>query len=87
MLVGRAQSGSNLLAFQGSTVDENILRVHANEGLELDIVVLAEHDIADDDTGLFHKTGGRDGGFETLKWADHASIVGVSARDLQGAVD
>ena len=55
--------------------------------MELDIVVLAEHDIADDDTGLFHKTGGRNGGFETLKWADQASIIGKSARDLQGAVD
>ena len=55
--------------------------------MELDIVVLAEHDIADDDTGLFHKTGGRNGGFETLNYADQASIVGESARDLQGAVD
>jgi hypothetical protein len=49
--------------------------------------VLAEHDIANDNTGLFHKTGGRNDGFEALKWADHASIVEESVRDLQGAVD
>ena len=61
--------------------------VHANDGMELDTAVLAEHDIADGDPGLFDKTGGRHGGFETLKCADHASTVGESARDLQGAVD
>ena len=87
MLVGRAQSGSNLLALQGRTEDENILWVHANEGMELDNVVLAEHGITDDDAVLFDKTGGRNGGFETSKWADHAFIMGQSARDLQGAVD
>jgi hypothetical protein len=87
VLVGRAQSGSNLLALQGRTEDENILWVHANEGMEIDNVVLAEHGITDDDAGLFDKTGGRNGGFETSKWADHASILGESACDLQGAVD
>jgi len=55
--------------------------------MELDTAVLAEHDIADDDPGLFDKTGARHGGFETLKCADHASTVGESARDLQGAID
>jgi hypothetical protein len=75
VLVGRAQSGSKLLALQGRTEDENILWVHANEGMELD------------NAGLFDKTGGRNGRFETLKWADHASIVGESVCDLQGAVD
>lgn len=55
--------------------------------MELDTVVLEETGIVDDDAGLFDKTGGRNGGLATLKWADHASIVGESARDLQGAVD
>jgi hypothetical protein len=55
--------------------------------MELDTVVLAWTGIADDDAGLFDKTGGRNDGFETSKWADHASIVGESARDLYGAVD
>jgi hypothetical protein len=55
--------------------------------MELDTVVLAETGIADDDAGLFDKPGCRNDGFETLKCADHASIVGGSARDLQGAVD
>ena len=55
--------------------------------MELDTVVLGWTGIADADAGLFDKTGGRNGGFETSKWADHASIVGESARDLYGAVD
>ena|GEM_PF-3592601 len=76
MLVERAQSGSHLLALQGSIEGEKILLVYANEGMELDTVVLAEHDIANDDTGLFHKTGDRNGGFETLNCVDQASIVG-----------
>jgi hypothetical protein len=50
--------------------------------MELDTVVLAEIGIADADADLFDKTGGRNGGFETSKRADHASIVGESARDL-----
>jgi len=65
----------------------NILWVHANESMELDTVVLAEHDIAHDDAGLFDKTGRGNGGFDALIGADHASIIGESARDLQGAVD
>ena len=56
----------------------------ANDAMELDAVVLEETDIADDDAGLFDKTGGRNGGFGTLKCADHASTVGESARDLKG---
>jgi hypothetical protein len=71
MLVGRAQSGSNLLALQGRTEDENILWVHANEGMEIDNVVLAEHGITDDDAGLLEKTGRGNGGFDILKSSDH----------------
>jgi len=46
--------------------------------MELDTVVPAKQGIVDDDAGLFHKTGHGKGGFETVKCADHASIVGES---------
>jgi hypothetical protein len=59
--------GATFSPSKGSTEDENILWVHANEGMELDSVVIAEHDTADDGAGLFDKPGGRNGGFETLK--------------------
>lgn len=49
--------------------------VHAKDGIEQDTVVAIEHDITDDEAGFFGKTGGRNGG-ETLKCANHASIVG-----------
>jgi hypothetical protein len=62
--------------------DPDIVHVPANDSMEPNAAVLAKHDIADDDAGLFDKTGDRNGGFETSKWADHASIVGESARDL-----
>ena len=48
MLVGRAQSGSNLLALQGRREDEDIRWVPGNDGMELVTAALVEHDIADD---------------------------------------
>ena len=70
-----AQSGNYLLALQGNREDENIRWVSSNDGMELD------------DAGLFDKTGHGNGGVDALKGADHASTVGESVRDLQGAVD
>ena len=58
--------GASLFALQGSREDENIRWVHANDGMELDTAVLAEHEIADDDAGLFDKTGRGNGGFDAL---------------------
>jgi hypothetical protein len=44
--------------------------------MERDAAVLAETDIADDDAGLFGKTGRGNGGFNALKGADQASTIG-----------
>ena len=51
--------------------------------MEIDTAVLAEHGIDDDAAGLIDKIGGRNGGFETVKCADHSAKVGnrpVTAR-------
>jgi len=57
--------------------------VHANDGMELEAAVLAEHDVTNHPAGFFDNAGLRNGGFETLKCADHASTVGESAPDLK----
>ena len=57
--------------------------VLANDGMELEAAVLAEHDVTNHHAGCFDNAGLRNGGFETLKCADHASTVGESVRDLK----
>jgi hypothetical protein len=69
----------------GPVTDPDVVHVPANDGMEPDAAMLAEHDIADDDAGLFDKTGGRNGGFDTLKCADHAAHCrGIAPRPARG---
>jgi hypothetical protein len=65
--------------------DPNRVHVSANDGMEPDATMLAQHDIADDDTGLFDKTGCGNGGFDALKCADHAAHCrGINRQPARG---
>ena len=59
----------------GPVTDPDRVHVPTNDGMEPDAAVFAEHDITDDNAGLFDKTGDRNGGFDTLKCADHAPTL------------
>lgn len=68
----------------GPVTDPDVVHVPADDGMEPDAAVSAQHDIANDDAGLFYEAGVRNCRFDALKGADHPATVGESARDLQG---
>ena len=61
------------------------MHVPANDGMEPDTAMFAQHDVADDNAGLFDKTGRGNGGFDSLKCADHeAHCRGIGLRPARG---
>ena len=56
-----------------SVTDSDMVHVPANDGMEPDAAVLAQHHIADDNAGLFDKAGCGNGRLDTLECADHAA--------------
>jgi len=68
--------------------DPDKVHVPANDGMKPDAAVLAQHDIADDHAGLFDKTGRGNGGFDSLKCADHAAHCrGIGPRPARGVME
>ena len=66
--------------------DSDAVHVPANDSMEPDATVFAQHDITNDDAGFFDKAGCRDGWLDTLKCADHASHCrGIGQRSARGA--
>lgn len=65
----------------------NGVHIPANDGMEPDAAVLAQHDIADDDAGFLDKAGRRNGGFDSLKCADHAGHCrGIGPSPARGLI-
>ena len=65
--------------------DPDKMHISANDGMEPDAAVLAQHHIADDDAGLFDKAGCGNGWFNTVKCADHAAHCrGISRQPARG---
>src|SRR6185369_13968036 len=70
----------------GPLTDPDIVHIPANDGMEPDTAVFAQHDVADDDAGFLYKAGRGDGGFDSLKCTDHASHCrGIGPRPARGA--
>jgi hypothetical protein len=63
--------------------DSDEVHVPPNDSVKPNAAVLTQHDIANDDAGLFDKTGGRNGGRDSLKRADHAMHSRGIDPDLQ----
>jgi len=67
--------------------DPDTVHIPANDGMEPDTAVFAQHDIADDDAGFLDKAGRGNGGCDSLKCTDHAShCMGIGPRPARGVI-
>jgi len=56
----------------GPVANPYVMHISADDSMEPDATMLAQHDVTDHDASLFDKTGRGNGGFDALKSADHA---------------